>query len=78
MSGPVSCKMDLKNSTMQNTLPNSLDGISLVIIERITVVDVESRKAIPIEKYSIHAVVVKATMKLLMIDVKASERLENL
>ena len=66
--------MDLKNSTMQNTLPNSVGGISFVIIERITVVDVESRNATPIEKYSIHAVVVKAIMTFLMTDVKASER----
>lgn len=73
ITGPVNAKMDLKNSTTQNTLPISLEGIILVIIDRITVVDVESRNAMPIEKYSTHTVVVNAIMMFLMTDVNASE-----
>ena len=47
VAGPTNVRIALKNSTMQNTLPISSIGTILVIIERMTVVEVESRKPIP-------------------------------
>ena len=62
------------NATTQNTFPISLFGTTLMIIERITVVVVESRNPIPKVKYNIHVFVSKAIIIFFIMAVNASEK----
>ena len=78
MTGPTNLKTPLKNSTTLNTFPISLTGTTLIIIERKTVVVVESRNPIPAAKYTIQVVVIKHMMKFFIMQVNASNlKLKN-
>ena len=59
-------------ATTEKTLPISSGFTILVIIDRNTVVDVESRNAIALPIYSIHSVVQNAHISVFITDVGAS------
>ena len=69
---PMNGKMAWNIATTENTLPISSGFTILVIIDRNTVVDVESRNAIALPIYSIHSVVQNAHMSVFITDVGAS------
>ena len=69
---PMKGKMAWNIATTENTLPISSGFTILVIIDRNTVVDVESRNAIALPIYSIHSVVQNAHISVFITDVGAS------